>query len=77
MTLRTWLSSVNHIRAICHDCLSVSGVNARDRDISDNLLGLHPHEVDRSEHRLGIRDRAAIRADAPPCCGMCKRIVTL
>jgi len=36
----------------------VGRVNARDRDIADNLLGLHPHEIDRSEHRLGIRDRA-------------------
>ena len=42
-----------------HDRLGVSGVNARDRHIADNLLGFHPHEIDRSEHRLGIGDRAS------------------
>ena len=39
------------------DRLGVRGVHARDRHVADDLLGLHPHEVDRAEHRLGVRDR--------------------
>ena len=42
-----------------HDRLSVSGIHARDRHVADGLLGLHPHEVDRAEHRLGVCDRAS------------------
>ena len=42
-----------------HDRLGVSGIHARDRHIANDLLGLHPHEIDRAEHRLGVRDRAS------------------
>ena len=41
------------------DRLSVRGIHARHRHIADGLLGLHPHEIDRAEHRLGVRDRAS------------------
>ena len=60
-----------------HDRLGVGGVHARDRDIANDPMGFHPHEIDRPEHRLSVRDRMSDPGERPPCWGMCKRIVKL
>jgi hypothetical protein len=55
----------------------VAGVDARDRHVANYLVGLHAHQVDRAKQRLGSAMAWAMRANSPPCWGMCRRIVKL